>query len=116
MPADTAPALTPALDVNDIQAASERLAPWIHRTPVMTSRTLDRRCGGSVFLKAENLQKVGAFKIRGAMNALLRLGEAEKDRGVVTHSSGNHGQALAQAGKWLGVPVTVVMPSTARPA
>jgi threonine dehydratase len=113
MPADTAPDLTPVLDVDAIRAASERLAPWIHRTPVMTSRTLDGRCGGSIFLKAENFQKVGAFKIRGAMNALLQLGEAERARGVVTHSSGNHGQALAQAGKWLGVPVTVVMPSTA---
>ena len=102
-----------ALDADDIRAASERLAPWIHRTPVMTSRTLDGRCGGSVFLKCENFQKVGAFKIRGAMNALLQLGEVERVRGVVTHSSGNHGQALAQAGRWLGVPVTVVMPRTA---
>ena len=79
----------------------------------MTSKTLDDRCGGSVFLKCENLQKVGAFKIRGAMNALLRLDEANRVRGVVTHSSGNHAQALAQAGRWLGVPVTVVMPRTA---
>jgi threo-3-hydroxy-L-aspartate ammonia-lyase len=110
---DAAPPPFRGLDVEDIRAASERLAPWIHRTPVMTSRTLDGRCGGSVFLKAENFQKVGAFKIRGAMNALLQLGEAERARGVVTHSSGNHGQALAQAGLWLGVPVTVVMPSTA---
>ncbi len=103
----------PAIGIDDIRGAAERLAPWIHRTPVMTSRTLDGRCGGSVFLKCENFQKVGAFKIRGAMNALLRLGDAEKARGVVTHSSGNHAQALAQAGKWLGVPVTVVMPRTA---
>jgi threo-3-hydroxy-L-aspartate ammonia-lyase len=110
---DAAPPPFRGLDVDDIRAASERLAPWIHRTPVMTSRTLDGRCGGSIFLKAENFQKVGAFKIRGAMNALLQLGEAERARGVVTHSSGNHGQALAQAGLWLGVPVTVVMPSTA---
>jgi threo-3-hydroxy-L-aspartate ammonia-lyase len=111
MPLDAAP--PEGLDVDDIRAASGRLAPWIHRTPVMTSRTLDGRCGGSIFLKAENFQKVGAFKIRGAMNALLQLGEAERARGVVTHSSGNHGQALAQAGKWLNVPVTVVMPRTA---
>jgi threonine dehydratase len=104
---------TPVLSLDDIQAASERLAPWIHRTPVMTSKTLDGRSGGSVFLKAENFQKIGAFKIRGAMNALLQLGESERARGVVTHSSGNHGQALAQAGQWLGVPVTVVMPKTA---
>jgi threonine dehydratase len=107
------PTLETPLGVDSIRAASERLAPWIHRTPVMTSRTLDERAGGSVFLKAENFQKVGAFKIRGAMNALLQLGEADRARGVVTHSSGNHGQALAQAGKWLGVPVTVVMPRTA---
>jgi threonine dehydratase len=79
----------------------------------MTSRTLDARCGGTVFLKAENFQKVGAFKIRGAMNALLQLPEADRARGVVTHSSGNHAQALAQAGQWLGVPVYVVMPRTA---
>ena len=110
----TAPPTTDiAIDADDIRQASERLAPWIHRTPVMTSRTLDARCGGSVFLKCENFQKVGAFKIRGATNALLQLGEAERARGVVTHSSGNHGQALAQAGRWLGVPVTVVMPRTA---
>ena len=110
----TAPPMTDiAIDADDIRQASERLAPWIHRTPVMTSRTLDARCGGSVFLKCENFQKVGAFKIRGATNALLQLGEAERARGVVTHSSGNHGQALAQAGRWLGVPVTVVMPRTA---
>ena len=110
--AATAPP-TSTLDVESIRAASERIAPWIHRTPVMTSRTLDGLCGGSVFLKCENFQKVGAFKIRGATNALLQLPEADRARGVVTHSSGNHGQALAQAGKWLGVPVTVVMPTTA---
>ncbi len=101
----------PGLD--EIRAASDRLAPWIHRTPVMTSRTLDEVCGGSVFLKCENFQKVGAFKIRGATNALLRLDEAGRARGVITHSSGNHAQALAQAGRWLGVPVTVVMPRNA---
>src|SRR5271167_3579724 len=114
VPIDTDPSTTPlAIGLDDVREASERLAPWIHRTPVMTSRTLDGRCGGSVFLKAENFQKVGAFKIRGALNALLQLGEAERARGVITHSSGNHGQALAQAGRWLNVPVTVVMPTTA---
>src|SRR3954464_7946792 len=101
------------IDPEAIRLVAERLAPWVHRTPVLTSRALDERCGGSVFLKCENFQKVGAFKIRGAMNALLQLGEAERARGVITHSSGNHGQALAQAGRWLGVPVTVVMPRTA---
>ena len=100
-------------DLDSIRLASERLAPWIHRTPILTSRTLDAICGGSVVLKAENFQKVGAFKIRGAMNALLQLNDGEKSRGVVTHSSGNHAQALAYAGRSLGVPVCVVMPVNA---
>ncbi|HLH29421.1 MAG TPA: threonine/serine dehydratase, partial [Acidimicrobiales bacterium] len=98
---------------DDILAAAARIAPWVHRTPVMTSRTIDARCGGTVFLKCENFQKVGAFKFRGAVNALLQLDEAGRRAGVVTHSSGNHAQALALAGKLLGVPVTVVMPRTA---
>jgi threonine dehydratase len=85
----------------------------VHMTPVLTSRTLDARCGGSVFFKCENFQKVGAFKFRGAMNALLQLDEPSRATGVVTHSSGNHGQALAAAGQQLGVPVCVVMPRTA---
>ena len=113
MATDAAPFPLLPIGLDDIRAASERLAPWVHRTPVMTSRTMDERCGGSIFLKCENFQKIGAFKIRGAMNALLRLGEAERRKGVITHSSGNHAQALAQAGRWLGVPVTVVMPRTA---
>jgi threo-3-hydroxy-L-aspartate ammonia-lyase len=97
----------------DVRAAAHRLEPWVHRTPVMTSRTIDARCGGNVFLKCENFQKVGAFKFRGAINALLQLNEAGRRAGVVTHSSGNHAQALALAGKLLDVPVTVVMPRTA---
>ncbi len=97
----------------EIVAAAERIAPYVHRTPVMTSRTLDERCGGTVFLKCENFQKVGAFKFRGAVNALLQLDEKSRRAGVVTHSSGNHAQALALAGRLLGVPVTVVMPRTA---
>jgi threo-3-hydroxy-L-aspartate ammonia-lyase len=97
----------------EVARAVERIAPWAHRTPVLTSRALDERCGGSVFLKCENFQKVGAFKFRGAMNALLQLGEAEKQAGAITHSSGNHAQAVALAGRLLGVPVTVVMPRTA---
>jgi threonine dehydratase len=79
----------------------------------MTSRTLDAECGGSVVLKCESLQRVGAFKFRGAMNAVLQLDDAAKRAGVVTHSSGNHAQALALAGKLLGVPVCIVMPRTA---
>ncbi len=99
--------------LEDIQEAAHRLAPWAHRTPVLTSRTLDKMCGGSIFLKCENFQRVGAFKFRGAMNAVLQLSDEERSRGVVTHSSGNHGQALSLAGKLAGVPVCVVMPRTA---
>jgi threonine dehydratase len=101
------------IGLEDIEQAARRLAPWAHRTPVLTSRTLDERAGASVFLKCENLQRVGAFKFRGAMNALLKLDEEKKAAGVVTHSSGNHAQALALAGQLLGVPVTIVMPRTA---
>lgn len=101
------------IGLDDIRAAAERLKPWTHVTPVLTSRTLDERCGGTVFLKCENFQRVGAFKFRGAMNALLQLSDAEKAKGVVTHSSGNHAQALALAGKLLKIPVCVVMPRTA---
>jgi len=101
------------IGIEDIVQAAQRLEPWAHRTPVLTSRTLDERSGASVFLKCENLQRVGAFKFRGAMNALLLLDEDQKAAGVVTHSSGNHAQALALAGQLLGVPVTIVMPRTA---
>jgi threonine dehydratase len=97
----------------DILAAAKRLEPWVHRTPVLTSRTLDDRAGSAVFLKCENLQRVGAFKFRGAMNALLLLENEQRTAGVVAHSSGNHGQALALAGRLLGIPVTIVMPRTA---
>ncbi len=110
--ATTDPATIP-IGYDDILAAADRIAPWIHRTPVLTSRTIDERAGGRVFLKCENFQRVGAFKFRGAVNALLQLDEAGRRAGVVTHSSGNHAQALALAGKLLGVPVTVVMPRTA---
>lgn len=104
---------TPPIGLEEIKAAAARIAPWAHRTPVHTSRTLDARCGGIVSLKCENFQRVGAFKFRGAMNALLQLSEAGTTAGVITHSSGNHGQALAAAGQLLGVPVCVVMPRTA---
>lgn len=96
-----------------IAEAAARIAPYIRQTPVLTSASLDGRCGASLFLKCENLQRVGAFKFRGATNALLQLPEEERRRGVVTHSSGNHGQALAKAGQILGIPVSVVMPRTA---
>ena len=102
-----------AIGLDEIREAVDRLRPWVHETPVLTSRTFDGRCGGTVFFKCENFQKVGAFKFRGAMNALLQLDDACRAGGVVTHSSGNHGQALAAAGQILGVPVCVVMPRTA---
>ena len=101
------------IGLEDIKAAADRLRPWIHLTPVLTSKTLDERTGGQIVFKCENFQKVGAFKFRGAMNALLQLSDEEKRRGVVTHSSGNHGQALAAAGAMLGIPVCVVMPHSA---
>lgn len=98
---------------DEIVEAARRLADHAHRTPVITSHTLDRRCGASALLKCENLQRTGAFKFRGAFNALSKLGAAERERGVITHSSGNHAQALACAGKILGIAVTVVMPDNA---
>ncbi|MDR3634081.1 MAG: pyridoxal-phosphate dependent enzyme [Isosphaeraceae bacterium] len=101
------------ISLDEVGHAAERLKPWAHLTPVLTSQTLNERCGASVFLKCENFQRVGAFKFRGAMNALLQLTDEEKARGVVTHSSGNHAQALALAGKLLEIPVCVVMPRTA---
>ena len=99
--------------LDDVRLASERLGPWVHRTPVLTSHAIDDAAGASLFFKCENFQRVGAFKFRGAMNAVLQLDEESRRKGVVTHSSGNHAQALALAGKLVGVPVCVVMPRTA---
>lgn len=98
------------MSFDDVCSAAERLAGVAHRTPVFTSRTLDERVGGQVFVKAENLQRVGAFKFRGAYNALSRL---DRPAGVLTFSSGNHAQAVALAGRLLGIPVVVVMPDDA---
>ncbi len=97
----------------DVLAAAERIGPYVHRTPVFTSQTLDRRLDARVFFKCENLQKVGAFKARGATNAVLSLSDDEASRGVATHSSGNHGQALAYAAAVRGIPAWVVMPDHA---
>ncbi|MCY4481668.1 MAG: pyridoxal-phosphate dependent enzyme [Spirochaetaceae bacterium] len=96
--------------VADLHAAAERIGPYVHRTPVFTNSYLDAESGARLFFKAENLQKVGAFKMRGAANFVLQLSAAEARRGVVTHSSGNHGQAVAAAARARGVPATVVMP------
>ena len=97
----------------DVQAAAERIALFVNRTPVMTSATLDRELNASVFFKCENFQKVGAFKARGALNTVLSLDEKAAARGVITHSSGNHAAALAYAAGIRGVPCTVVMPDDA---
>jgi threonine dehydratase len=96
-----------------IRAAHERIRDKIHRTPIMTSETLDSLAGSRLFFKCENLQKVGAFKARGATNAVLLLSAAEAASGVVTHSSGNHAAALARAAKLRGIPAYIVMPSNA---
>lgn len=96
-----------------ILAAVERLAGVAHKTPVLTSVTLDEASGHQVFLKCENFQKMGAFKFRGAYNAISNLSPAEKSQGVITFSSGNHAQALALAARLLHVPTTVVVPSDA---
>ena len=97
----------------DIRAAAERIRPYAHRTPVLTCASLDREVGARVFLKCENLQRVGAFKFRGACNAVFSLSEAEAARGVVCHSSGNHAQALALAARLRGVQAHIVMPNNA---
>ena len=99
--------------IEDIERAARRIAAHVHRTPVATSATLDRELGASVFFKCENLQKVGAFKARGAVNAVLALDASLAARGVVTHSSGNHAQALAYAARIRGIPCTIVMPEDA---
>jgi threonine dehydratase len=102
-----------APSMEEIRAAAARIAPHIHRTPVITSATLDRELDARVFFKCENFQKVGAFKARGALNAVLTLDEAAAARGVITHSSGNHAAALAYAAGIRGVDCTVVMPENA---
>jgi threo-3-hydroxy-L-aspartate ammonia-lyase len=97
----------------DVENAARQIAGVAHRTPIATSRQVDDRTGARVIFKCENLQRTGAFKFRGAYNALSCLGPDERRRGVVTYSSGNHAQAIALAGQLLGVPRTIVMPSNA---
>ena len=99
------------LDLATIRAAHERIRPHIARTPVLTSSRLDEASGASLFFKCENFQKIGAFKARGATNAVFALDDATARRGVATHSSGNHGAALARAAKLRGIPAHIVMPS-----
>src|SRR5947209_6536698 len=99
----------------DVESAASQIAGAAHRTPVVTSRAVDERTGAEVFFKCENLQRGGAFKFRGAYNAMSRLSGDERRRGVVTFSSGNHAQAIALAGQILDIPRVIVMPSDAPP-
>lgn len=103
----------PAIQFSDVQAAAERLRGVAHRTPIHTSRTLDAWAGRQLFLKCESFQRSGSFKFRGAYNAISRLSEAERARGVAAFSSGNHAQGVALAAKLLGVPAVICMPDDA---
>jgi threonine dehydratase/serine racemase len=106
--------MTPyATSYANVLAATQRIAGWAHRTPVMTCATLDRLAGRALFFKCEQWQKSGSFKFRGASNAVRKLPDAEAQQGVVTHSSGNHAQALALAARLRGIPAHVVMPRNA---
>ena len=105
--------MAPIPTVDDVRAAAERLRGYAHRTPALTSGRLDEQLGASVFLKCESFQRVGAFKFRGAFNALSRFTEAQQRAGVVAYSSGNHAQAVALAARLLGIPATIVMPTDA---
>src|SRR5438067_11088285 len=102
-------------DFQSVRAAAQRLQGLAHRTPVMTCATIDALAGRSLFFKCENFQKAGAFKFRGASNAVRKLDAIAAARGVVTHSSGNHAQALALAARMRGIPAHIVMPRTAVP-
>lgn len=99
--------------LSEIQAAHVRIKPYIHRTPVMSSKQINNIYGAEIYFKCENFQKVGAFKFRGATNAVIQLTEEERRRGVVTHSSGNHAAALTLAAASLGVKAYIVMPENA---
>ncbi|HJN51992.1 MAG: pyridoxal-phosphate dependent enzyme [Pseudomonadales bacterium] len=101
------------IDLATMRQAQQRIAPYIHQTPIATSSLLDQSCNCQIYFKCENQQKVGAFKIRGAVNAVFSLSVSEADRGVATHSSGNHGAALARAAQMRGIRSFVVMPDNA---
>lgn len=104
---------TASVQFRDVESAAERLAGVAHRTPVLTCRGVDEIAGARLFFKCENFQRVGAFKFRGAYNALSRLSEEQRRLGVLTYSSGNHAQAVALAGRLLGIQTTIIMPSDA---
>lgn len=98
---------------DDLLQSHERIKSYVHQTSVMTSSSIDTIAGCQIYFKCENFQKIGAFKARGAMNAVLSLTNQERAKGVATHSSGNHAQALARAAKIMGIPAHIVMPRTA---
>ena len=106
----------PRPEIADVQAALARIEPFVHRTPVARCKAIDAWSNRDVHLKCENLQKVGAFKARGAMNAVLLLDDDAAARGVVTHSSGNHAQALAWAARERRIAAHIVMPTNAPPS
>jgi threonine dehydratase len=110
-----APAQPLPVTYADVEAAAARIAGHAHRTPVLTSRTVNERTGAEVFFKCENFQRIGAFKFRGAYNALAQLDAGQRQRGVLAFSSGNHAQAIALAGQLLGIRTTIVMPDDAPP-
>ena len=105
--------INPRPTITEIQAAAERIRPYIHHTPVLTCASVDQQAGAKVFLKCENFQRVGAFKFRGACNAVFSLTDEQALRGVATHSSGNHAQALALAARLRGIEAYLVMPDNA---
>ena len=111
----TSSSSTGKLSANDVFEARERIAPFIHRTPVLTSSTLNGKANASVFLKCESFQRTGSFKFRGASNAVASLDASERQRGVYAHSSGNHAQALALAARLHGIPAHIVMPENSNP-
>jgi threonine dehydratase len=114
--ATTNPATNPAsfpVDANVIAEAHDRIRPRIHRTPVLTSESLNALTGAQIFFKCENLQKTGSFKIRGATNAIFSLSDEEARHGVVAHSSGNHAAAVSCAARWRGISASIVMPKNA---
>ncbi|MEH2372344.1 threo-3-hydroxy-L-aspartate ammonia-lyase [Nostoc sp.] len=102
-----------SITITDVQAAQARILGIAHRTPVLTSRIVNDRTNSQVFFKCENFQRTGSFKFRGAYNALAQLSVAQKQTGVLTYSSGNHGQAIALAGQLLNIPTTIIMPDDA---
>src|ERR671937_75510 len=109
------PPETHVISLQDVRAAAARIEGVVHRTPVLTTRTLDELTGAEVHLKAENLQRAGAFKIRGAYNRIAQLSPQELERGVVAYSSGNHAQAVGLAARLMGTRATIFAPADAPP-